>query len=75
VSRSTTSRSSSGLNDGDLPGCLVSLQAPAELGAAHTGQADVEHDGVRMPAGDRLERVLGAPRFLHLDVHDLERRA
>ena len=62
-------------DDGDALRHGVGLHAPAELEPAHPGHAHVEDDRVRAPQLDDVERSLRARGFLHLDVHDLERRA
>ena len=61
-------------HDRDVDRVLVGLHAPAELGAAHAGKAEVEDHRVRTLPLDRRQSVLGGARLLDLDVHDLERR-
>ena len=63
-------------DDGDVGGGLVGLQPPAELDAAHPGEAEVENDRVgTLRATTASSAASARRRFLHLDVHDLEGRA
>jgi hypothetical protein len=60
-------------HDGDLLRPLGGLQAHAELGAAHAGHPQVEHDHVGAPLLDAHLRLGSRLGLVHLDVGAFER--